>query len=605
MNKSRSILMQANSFNPKYGVWTTNSYAPLQQSTSNRWEQIRREELYGKGAGLSTKVSPSGSSKTSYGYQTLGTLGSAPKGYDWNLGRSINGAVTYNLVPQKNPSYTSAAERDQILSNFKKYGSPSPFGSTNSSTSNYGQTTLGNFSAGKFQAPSTVNPPLASSQGNKTLTGGTGDDNLFGGAGNDTLTGGSGNDTLTGGAGNDTFSVDSAGNFLVDPAGTDTVTDLSSGDALVVSGGATANVTVAGGFIASASTSNNAGIANLSSAGYTVNLALATGTNGYAVTNTGAAASFIGSNFSDSLWGGFGNDTLSGGAGNDTLTGGAGNDTLTGGAGNDTLSGGAGNDTLTGGSGNDTFSVDSAGTDTVTDLSSGDALVVSGGATANVTVAGGFIASASTSNNAGIANLSSAGYTVNLALATGTNGYAVTNTGAAASFIGSNFSDSLWGGFGNDTLSGGAGDDFLLGGGGNDSLIGGRGIDILTGSNGSDTFQFAAGDALISRTPNISFDRITDFAIGTDSFDGVYAVTAANLNKLRLGGAMLTSASIDNLLSAATFKASGAAAFTFGKGAGLRTFVALNDATAGFQAGNDNIVEITGYSGTLANLAII
>jgi Ca2+-binding RTX toxin-like protein len=50
-----------------------------------------------------------------------------------------------------------------------------------------------------------------------------------------------------------------------------------------------------------------------------------------------------------------GNNSLIGNSGNNTLTGNAGNDTLNGGTGNDLLNGGAGADTLTGGTGSDTF----------------------------------------------------------------------------------------------------------------------------------------------------------------------------------------------------------------------------------------------------------
>jgi RTX calcium-binding nonapeptide repeat (4 copies) len=66
----------------------------------------------------------------------------------------------------------------------------------------------------------------------------------------------------------------------------------------------------------------------LTTNGLAVNLALATGANGYTVTNTGLAASFTGSANADTLIGGAGNDTLIGGAGADTLTGGAGADTF-------------------------------------------------------------------------------------------------------------------------------------------------------------------------------------------------------------------------------------------------------------------------------------
>ena len=48
-----------------------------------------------------------------------------------------------------------------------------------------------------------------------------------------------------------------------------------------------------------------------------------------------------------------------------------------------------------------------------------------------------------------------------------------------------------------------------------------------------------------------------------------------------------------------------APAIPFGSGATARTFLALNDGTAGFLATTDAIVEITGYSGSLANLAVV
>jgi hypothetical protein len=48
-------------------------------------------------------------------------------------------------------------------------------------------------------------------------------------------------------------------------------------------------------------------------------------------------------------------------------------------------------------------------------------------------------------------------------------------------------------------------------------------------------------------------------------------------------------------LTTANFIADSAAQFTFG----TRTFVAINDATAGFDATTDAIIEVTGLTGTL------
>ena len=64
---------------------------------------------------------------------------------------------------------------------------------------------------------------------------------------------------------------------------------------------------------------------------------------------------FVGTNFTDELFGGKGNDILIGDDGNDYLSGGKGKDIVVGGAGDDVLSGGKGQDKLIGGSGADTF----------------------------------------------------------------------------------------------------------------------------------------------------------------------------------------------------------------------------------------------------------
>jgi hypothetical protein len=57
--------------------------------------------------------------------------------------------------------------------------------------------------------------------------------------------------------------------------------------------------------------------------------------------------------------------------------------------------------------------------------------------------------------------------------------------------------------------------------------------------------------------------------------------------------------------TATAFAASGAATFTYGSGPSARTFLALNNGTAGFSATTDGIVEITGFSGSLATLAVV
>ena len=385
---------------------------------------------------------------------------------------------------------------------------------------------------------------------NNTLNGNSAINALIGGGGDDTLRGDGGNDSLTGGDGNDTFNVD---------IGTDTITDFGLGsDILTVSTGATANVTMAADWVATASTVNN-GTVIISTNGFAVNLAAATGTAGFSVANTGSAGTTLtGSALANTLTSGAGNDTLVGGAGNDTyivnsasdvvteldgggtdlisssatyalstyvenltLTGTAvinatGNDlanSLTGNSANNVLDGLGGNDTLTGGTGSDTFMV-SFGTDTVTDLGNGaDVLIVSSAATANVTLNAAWAATADTRNN-GIVNISTTGFAVNLALAMGTAGFNVSNTGTGTTLYGSNGANQLTGGTGADTL------------------VGGSANDTLTGGQGSDTFTVGSG-----------FDTVTDFGNGAD----VLTVLGGSTAQLTMAGAWVaTAATVNN-----------------------------------------------------------
>jgi len=126
------------------------------------------------------------------------------------------------------------------------------------------------------------------------------------------------------------------------------------------------------------------------------------------------------------------------------------------------------------------------------------------------------------------------------------------------------------------------------------------GSDVLTGLGGADVFQVSRSSfSVLARA-----DRITDFAIGTDSLDGPYAVAAAQVANL---GAVssLTEVGVAAQLTGSTFFAQQAATFTFGVGSTARTFVAFNDGVAGFQAATDGVVEITGYTGDLTKLSVI
>lgn len=225
-----------------------------------------------------------------------------------------------------------------------------------------------------------------------TLTGNALANRIDGGAGSDTIDGGAGADTMIGGTGNDTFTVDSAGDVVIENAGEgtdlvraavtfalpDTVENLTLTGALavdgtgndldntltgntaanrltglggndVIDGGAGAD-TMVGGLGNDTYTVDNAGDVVIELAGegtdlvrsavtYSLaanveNLAL-TGSLAISGTGNALANSLTGNAAANTLWGLAGNDTLNGGGGDDTLIGGAGADALAGGAGAD------------------------------------------------------------------------------------------------------------------------------------------------------------------------------------------------------------------------------------------------------------------------------
>ena len=352
-------------------------------------------------------------------------------------------------------------------------------------------------------------------------------DTLIGGTADDYLVGGAGNDALTGNAGSDTFVVDS---------GTDTVADLGNGaDILVVSSLAIATVAVASiGFTATAATSN-AGTANLTTNGFAVNLALASGPNGYSVTNSSTTGTtLIGSVFNDTLTGNSGNDILRGGVGTDSLVGGTGNDTYQ-------FALADGTDAIT----------DSSGTDTIQLLTGGVALTAlnfSDSGTGNnqgnlviayqgqqITVNNHFNAN----NNVetiSFANASYLGYQLGAGAytlsqddngprtaAAGINTVLTSDGGTPRTLTGNTGNDLLFGGAGNDTLDGGAGNDLLVGGAAFDSLTGGAGNNVLFGGADADDFIISAGTV-----DTILLTNISELGLGSDFNDQVTSLIQHN-----------------------------------------------------------------------------
>jgi hypothetical protein len=138
------------------------------------------------------------------------------------------------------------------------------------------------------------------------------------------------------------------------------------------------------------------------------------------------------------------------------------------------------------------------------------------------------------------------------------------------------------------TLTGTSGNDILIGGTNNDVLTGAGGKDTLTGGLGSDKFVYQnLTDSLLA-----NFDVITDF--NATPGNDLFRVSTALAGFVDVGVVnTLDAAGIGAKLAA--FGSNYAAQFSFGQ----KTFVAINDATAGFNAANDAIIEVTGLTGTL------
>ena len=221
-------------------------------------------------------------------------------------------------------------------------------------------------------------------------------------------------------------------------------------------------------------------------------------------------------------------------------TGNAGNNVITGNTGNNILNGGAGIDTLIGGLGNDIYVVDSA-TDTITELANGGTDTIQSSVTYTI---------------AALANVEN-----------------LTLTGAA-----------VINGTGN------ASNNVITGNTGNNILNGGAGKDTLTGGLGRDRFDYRT----LANSALGIFDVITDF--NANAGNDLFLVTTARSVFSNVGSVVTLGATgIAAKLTATAFRANSAAQFTFG----TRTFVAINDATAGFSATTDAIIEVTGLTGTL------
>jgi len=292
---------------------------------------------------------------------------------------------------------------------------------------------------------------------------------------------------------------------------------------------------------------------------------------------TNPAINLIGTDNADVMIGDSNSNTYSSGAGNDLMYASAGSDSLSGGAGVDILDYSRVNADLTFSRGGIMAKSGGLGTDTISGF---DIEVIKANPNKINTIDG------STGTTASLnVNLANNLLTINNLPGIGSASLTVENF---QNVRGSENADIITGSNAENDLSGGSGDDLISGLSGSDKLTGGA---------GNDTFRFGRGDSLLN-----GFDRITDLQIGADQIDGLVASSSVR----NFGSASsLSAGDLSQVLNNRSFGSNLAASFTLGSGDSTRTFLALNDNRAGFQANNDMLIEITGYSGNLSDLQIV
>jgi Ca2+-binding RTX toxin-like protein len=463
--------------------------------------------------------------------------------------------------------------------------------------------------------------------GNFLIDAGDGNDFITGTAAADRIRGGRNDDWLNGGAGNDTYEVSGSDpNWYADRPytfeGYDTFADSSGYDRIVaVAANGRDNVDI--------------GLMSFGPASG-IELIDATGTSG-SVRLLGdwqnnsfdfSTTELRGTNLSTDL--GSGNDSFIGSAAGETVSGGYGDDWIRGRGGNDSISGGGGNDILDGGEGSDTYWVSGlesggwqsyGGTDTYSDSGATgvDRIVAIGNDNVDIGLANGNFLTGNgieqIVNNTSVGGSGGArpgqvrlqgnwaANTLNFSRVRLLGGNVVIDAGDS--------NDSVTGSADGETILAGQGVDTVNAGAGDDTINGGSGLDTLTGGAGADTFVYTAlSDGSVGGSSAArSFERINGFTVGLDRFDVATAPPAGGFKTL---GAVsgLNDTALTGLLSATNFVANGAATFSFGSGSALRTFIAFNDASAGYGASSDAVVEISGFGyasgfNSLAQISIV
>ncbi len=347
------------------------------------------------------------------------------------------------------------------------------------------------------------------------LYGQDGNDRLYGRFGNDFLYGGLGADRLFGGFGNDTLNSSSGVDMVFGGAGTDRLVEHVDVNGFL----GTNRFYNTGGGVFEMNTLNSIERASLYGDA-SDNVLVARGFNGpVTIHGYGGEDLIMGSQRSDSLYGGTGDDRIYGYGGNDRIRPGLGADLIDGGTGTDrvlaTVNGDVDLDNTvleimrsTGLELNELIDVERASIRAVT---SNDVLLDAGDfSRGNVYLVGG---------------------SGNDELIGGFQNDVLSGGGGKDLIWGMAGNDRLYGGSGNDRLLGGSGTDRLYGGSGNDGMNGGLHADTLNGGSGMDRYLWQAGDSMVGySTTNdvrIVFENTTTSTTITSNGNS-YTYTARN-----------------------------------------------------------------------------
>lgn len=419
-----------------------------------------------------------------------------------------------------------------------------------------------------------------------TINGTSGDDTLTGTSGDDSFNlSQGGNDTVTGLGGNDAFSFGSA--FTVADhvdGGTGTDTLKLNGDYSALAEFEAATLTGVERIVVAAGHNYALHLADANvAAGATLSVDASALGAGNKLTFTDPAET----DGSLAITGGAGNDTIWGGLVHTSIVSGGGNDTIDLFGGVNIVNAGDGDDGLEifgpisstsrfdGGAGNNTIYLSG-------DFSAGQ--VVGKGWGTNINDFG-----MTAGNNYKLSfqdGLIAAGHTLSF-FANGltADNHVILNASHLTT--------------GNIVLQGGDGNDTLIGGGGNDTFEGRGGTDTMTGGAGADMFEFNT----VADSTGAAFDRITDFHASSGEHM-YFGAVPGHIDAEVTSGAINAShfdAKLAAAIGATQLHAGDAVLFTptVGYLTGHTLLVVDHNGVAGYQAGADYVVDVTGMTGTL------